>query len=72
MKSLPTVDKNTPKDQVRRVQALLVAAQVRLPGSTDAHGAFDGVWGDETGKAVKKELGTTSVGPREWRFLLGV
>ena len=73
MKNLPALKRGT-DDQlsVRRVQGLLIAAGQKLPNSIKEDRSLDGDFGDETEKALKALTGSITVGPREWKHLLGV
>jgi hypothetical protein len=72
VRALPRLERNDKGADVRRLQGLLVANGHKLPDSTASDGRFDGEFGAETEREVKKLTGSKIVDGAQWKKLLGV
>lgn len=72
MQALPALKKNDEGIDVRRLQGLLAAAGQNLKDSVHSDGSFDGQFGDETEKALKRVTGSAVATTAAWKHLLGV
>ncbi len=72
VRALPRLERGDTGKRVRRLQGLLVANGHALPDSIKADGSFDGEFGDETERGVKKLTGSVVVDGAQWKKLLGV
>ena len=72
VRALPRLKRNDKGGDVRRLQALLVANGHKLPSSTKQDGTFDGEFGGETERELKKFTGSAVADDAQWKKLLGV
>lgn len=72
VRALPRLERNDKGADVKRLQGLLVANGHKLPDSTKPDGTFDGEFGDETERAVRKLTASKIVDGAQWRKLLDV
>jgi peptidoglycan hydrolase-like protein with peptidoglycan-binding domain len=72
VRALPRLERNDKGADVKRLQGLLVANGHTLPDSTKSDGTFDGQFGDETEREVRKLTGSNVVDGAQWKKLLGV
>jgi len=72
VRALPRLKRNDKGADVRRLQGLLVANGHKLPSSTKDDGTFDGDFGEETEREIKRFTGSNVVDDAQWMKLLGV
>jgi hypothetical protein len=72
VRALPRLERNDKGADVKRLQGLLVGNGHKLPDSTKSDGTFDGEFGAETEREVKKLTGSNVVDGAQWKKLLGV
>lgn len=72
VRALPRLERNDMGADVKRLQGLLVANGHKLPASTKPDGTFDGGFGEETEREVRKLTGSKVVDGAQWQKLLGV